>query len=333
MIVSYSTLWYYAPLVDNYASLDEDAERVIIPRWVFLYQACAMLIYQTLDNMDGKQARKTNSSSPLGLLFDHGCDAVNVIFGTAGWILGLGLTFRDDPVHCVSLIAGTFSMFYIATWEEYYTGEMILPLINGPTEGVFGGALVSLTTFLYGMEFWQSTSVATALGLNDLLPFELRNADLNVALALFGMLREGMSRSIFVYRRHGGMQTMVAQLPLWILFVAGPLGSRFWFRMPRTTIHLGSGLMVEAVTQMMLDHITEQPFNPLLRQRFLFLPLVALLLCCPEANETTDILVLVYTTAVWTYLFVKIRLVVHEICVTLNLKCFDITSKSDTKKE
>jgi phosphatidylglycerophosphate synthase len=28
-----------------------------------------------LDEMDGKQARKTGNSSPLGLLFDHGCDS------------------------------------------------------------------------------------------------------------------------------------------------------------------------------------------------------------------------------------------------------------------
>ena len=30
-----------------------------------------------LDEMDGKQARRTGNSSPLGLLFDHGCDAFN----------------------------------------------------------------------------------------------------------------------------------------------------------------------------------------------------------------------------------------------------------------
>ena len=29
-------------------------------------------VYQTLDNMDGKQARRTGTSSPLGLLMDHG---------------------------------------------------------------------------------------------------------------------------------------------------------------------------------------------------------------------------------------------------------------------
>ena len=33
------------------------------------------LIYRILDEMDGKQARRTGNSSPLGLLFDHGCDA------------------------------------------------------------------------------------------------------------------------------------------------------------------------------------------------------------------------------------------------------------------
>jgi phosphatidylglycerophosphate synthase len=36
-----------------------------------------LFLYQTLDAIDGKQARRTGSSSPLGELFDHGCDAVS----------------------------------------------------------------------------------------------------------------------------------------------------------------------------------------------------------------------------------------------------------------
>lgn len=32
---------------------------------------------QTMDNADGKQARRTGTSSPMGELFDHGCDALN----------------------------------------------------------------------------------------------------------------------------------------------------------------------------------------------------------------------------------------------------------------
>lgn len=46
------------------------------PSWVYWGLGIGIFVYQTLDAIDGKQARRTNSSSPLGELFDHGCDAV-----------------------------------------------------------------------------------------------------------------------------------------------------------------------------------------------------------------------------------------------------------------
>ena len=42
------------------------------PRWAYVLCAIGMFTYQTLDAIDGKQARRTGSSSPLGQLFDHG---------------------------------------------------------------------------------------------------------------------------------------------------------------------------------------------------------------------------------------------------------------------
>ena len=47
-----------------------------VPGWCSALFALTLFIYQTLDAIDGKQARRTNSSSPLGQLFDHGCDTV-----------------------------------------------------------------------------------------------------------------------------------------------------------------------------------------------------------------------------------------------------------------
>lgn len=47
------------------------------PCLVTLWCAIGLFIYQTLDAIDGKQARRTNSSSPLGELFDHGCDSLS----------------------------------------------------------------------------------------------------------------------------------------------------------------------------------------------------------------------------------------------------------------
>ena len=38
-------------------------------------QAWCYFVYRMLDEMDGKQARATQNSSPMGLIFDHGCDS------------------------------------------------------------------------------------------------------------------------------------------------------------------------------------------------------------------------------------------------------------------
>ena len=43
-----------------------------VPQWVYFYAATCAFLYQTLDAVDGKQARRTGTSSPLGQLFDHG---------------------------------------------------------------------------------------------------------------------------------------------------------------------------------------------------------------------------------------------------------------------
>lgn len=47
-------------------------------KWFYLWTALTLHFYMHLDNCDGKQARKTNSSSPLGMIFDHGCDIVTL---------------------------------------------------------------------------------------------------------------------------------------------------------------------------------------------------------------------------------------------------------------
>ena len=52
----------------------------VVPNWCFFVTAFCIFFYSTLDAIDGKQARRTNSSSPLGQLFDHGCDSFSMTF-------------------------------------------------------------------------------------------------------------------------------------------------------------------------------------------------------------------------------------------------------------
>jgi len=50
-----------------------------IDGWFVVWSGLSYMIYTTLDNMDGKQARRTGSGSPLGMLFDHGLDACTAV--------------------------------------------------------------------------------------------------------------------------------------------------------------------------------------------------------------------------------------------------------------
>lgn len=51
-----------------------------LPRFTSLISALLIFFYQTLDAIDGKHARRTKNSSPLGELFDHACDSIGTIF-------------------------------------------------------------------------------------------------------------------------------------------------------------------------------------------------------------------------------------------------------------
>ena len=45
-----------------------------------VFAGVCFFMNNTLDNCDGKQARRTGSGSPMGMLFDHGLDAVVAVF-------------------------------------------------------------------------------------------------------------------------------------------------------------------------------------------------------------------------------------------------------------
>jgi len=124
------------------------------PTWLYFYCSVGLIAYMCLDALDGKQARRTGSSSPLGLLFDHGCDALNTGLScmTLCSSLQLGSSWKT-----VVMAVSSLSTFYAATWEEYYTGELILPEINGPNEGVIIVAGMHVITGLFGPSMWLKT--------------------------------------------------------------------------------------------------------------------------------------------------------------------------------
>ena len=336
MVASYCTVWYHCP----------DLDGTVGPRWVFAFNCAAMLIYQTLDNMDGKQARRTGSSSPLGLLFDHGCDAINSIFGSANWIAAMAISTETDALTMWVLVIFPMVAFYVTTWEEYYTGKLVLPIINGPTEGLIMGAALSLTSAIWGPEYWLGMDWFEAVSprvlpflpsaLSELVPEGgVRNCDIMAIATVAALFREVIEKTVYVCRRYGP-RSLLNLVPLLFLAIAtlavGWIDPSLLVRRPRTCLSIISALFVEMVTQLMLDHIAEQPYNPY-RPCLLPLGLLIVSLTCGRedsggllSSEETDRLLLAYAVGTWVYLVMKIRGVVHEICSVLGIWCFDIVT-------
>jgi len=337
MITSYCIIWYYCPNLDEALhndTTDDASSSSVVPQWIFLFNCIAMLCYQTLDNMDGKQARRTKSSSPLGLLFDHGCDSFNSILGSANWICAMGVhpkeLFQIGVVAFAPMIA-----FYVATWEEYYTGTLILPIINGPSEGLLGGAALSLATWAWGAAYWHETGWFDLVSLVvpgfvkealvGYLGGPVRNLDVMVLISLILLIREVGEKVTFVLKKYG-VGSIATLFPM-ISFVALVIGvelahPHIFLQNPRTCLHLCSLLFCEMVTQLMLNRTTCTSFNPI---RLVLLPLLFLLVVPLTAEQHQDF-VLGYTVAMAIFLAFKTRIVIYEMCDVLKIWCFDIVT-------
>jgi ethanolaminephosphotransferase len=169
------------------------------PSWVYYSFAFGLWAYSTMDNIDGKQARRTGSSSPLGELFEyvpklpssgsselfyhfeilrfrgfgelpltyhsHGIDSLNCtlasLLETAS--MGLGAT----PAGAFTALIPCLPMFF-STWETYHTHVLYLGYFNGPTEGLIIACLLMIVSGMFGPQIFSLPMRET---LGDWVPY------------------------------------------------------------------------------------------------------------------------------------------------------------------
>lgn len=122
-----------------------------LPSWALVLCALGLFVYQSLDAIDGKQARRTNSSSPLGELFDHGCDAVSLVFVMIAFSASLKL--GNDPWLLFFMFNLSLTTFYTAHWQTYVTGALKFGKID-VTEAQFSVYTIFLLTSIFGDAVW-----------------------------------------------------------------------------------------------------------------------------------------------------------------------------------
>ncbi|KAL5710620.1 ethanolaminephosphotransferase [Ranunculus cassubicifolius] len=311
------------------------------PRWVHFAHGLLLFLYQTFDAVDGKQARRTNSSSPLGELFDHGCDALACTFEA----LAFGSTSMcgKDTFWFWVLSAVPF---YGATWEHFFTNTLILPAVNGPTEGLMLVYVAHFFTAIVGAEWWAQ-HFGKSIPFLSWLPYIHGIATHKVVLLALGFFAVIPTVIINIYNvynvvqaRKGSMLTALAMLYPFGVLLGGVLiwnhlsPSDLMVNYPHLVV-VGSGLAFGyLVGRMILAHLCDEP-------KGLKTGMCMSLVCLPFAlaNALTarlndgiplvdDSWLLVgfclFTVALYLHFATS---VIHEITTALGIYCFRITRK------
>ncbi|OLL23093.1 putative CDP-alcohol phosphatidyltransferase class-I family protein [Neolecta irregularis DAH-3] len=168
VIINFFTMLYYDP--------DLDTE---CPRWVYASWAAGIFIYQSLDAIDGKQARRTGTHGPLGEIFDHGVDSLNTTLESI--LIASALNLGSSWSSLICQFAAIYT-FYLTTWEEYHTGTLYLPYISGPVEGIL------IIALCYCVHFWEQTVFSVIhITAPKAFPAYIKTFRVNDSFVAFGM--------------------------------------------------------------------------------------------------------------------------------------------------
>ncbi|XP_049294120.1 cholinephosphotransferase 1 isoform X4 [Anopheles funestus] len=197
-LVSKVPLWLAPNLITTVGLLINIATTLILiyfsptgreepPRWSSALCGIGLFIYQSLDAIDGKQARRTNSSSPLGELFDHGCDSISTVFVALSACISVQLGYYPRWMFFQCFCAMT--LFYCAHWQTYVSGTLRFGRID-VTEAQCTIIGIHMISAVFGPSIWM-TKLPLMGGI------DVKTIPLYFAVFVFGLLAYQNSAVIF----------------------------------------------------------------------------------------------------------------------------------------
>lgn len=125
------------------------------PAWSLWLYGAGVLTYQMLDNVDGKQARKLHNSTPLGMIMDHGCDALGLVCLSVG--MGRIICLDNFDILLWVFTFGVTFGFYVSAWCQYFSdGLMILGKVNAVDDGIPVIWMCAFYSAVFGQSVWRT---------------------------------------------------------------------------------------------------------------------------------------------------------------------------------
>ncbi|XP_018572647.1 cholinephosphotransferase 1 isoform X1 [Anoplophora glabripennis] len=160
------------------------------PRWACALCGLGLFIYQSLDAIDGKQARRTGTANPLGELFDHGCDSISTVFVALSACIAVQLGYYPGWMFFQCFCAVT--LFYCAHWQTYVSGTLRFGRVD-VTEAQFTIMGILAISAIFGPSVWSTKVSVFGVGLdiNQVVCTVFYLGYLQILIAFFDRLKIG----------------------------------------------------------------------------------------------------------------------------------------------
>lgn len=227
------------------------------PAWVCCLVPFLYTTYIILDYTDGKQARRLKASSPLGLLIDHGTDACTTFYVTInmGAIVGLNNIYQYIMVYFA-----ISSTFFLNTWEEYYVGELILPIIHGVSEGTLFIDGTCLVSAIKGVPYYLQKNKWFGIQYNEVLALIVLSGGIIFGIkSIFGVIKKIPQEKI-----GSALKDTLIYFILFLSLLSIPvLGDSYIAKEYPKFIFLVYGFEFAKILGILqLSHVLQSPFNP-----------------------------------------------------------------------
>lgn len=322
LFMIYAVTCYYDPHFT--ASVGDDESKRLPSIWWLIF-AFAHFAAHTFDGCDGKQARRTNSSSPLGELFDHGLDS------SAAFLIPMSLfSLFGHGFSSVSLLELYHIMlacllgFFVAHWEKYNTGSLFLPWTYDASQLAI--VLVYLSTYFFGVDLWK---IQLMPGFPSCHVFRwtvyFTSVIVTVAMAVYNMYQARISKTDRGLTFYEGCLPMLSFAGLVALFYAWLLLSPAGIlELQPRMFFTATGIVFSNVTCRLIVSTMSgqrcQPFNVML------LPVCAIIVIVPfvQSAQVEVAILALYTAGVAVFHVHYGVFLVQELCDHLHINCFSI---------
>lgn len=187
-----------------------------LPCWLHIVNALGIFLYQTMDAVDGNQARRLGAGSKIGEFLDNFIDIPAMMMGVLCLLVGLGISGLGMYYVVLSLIMNHFAIL----WETNHRRVMNLGIgSNSVTEGQVMITLIHVSLAIWGLQGSIWTKLVFGYEVRHILVYVLAGVfnGLPVIQAAFRVLEKNASWG------QSRLQAFMQLVPCIVLFVCSEI--------------------------------------------------------------------------------------------------------------